>query len=286
MSKLFLGTVGDVEAFKRDELGKLKLAFVSKTLTKSSISISSTQENIRGGENAAPYFSFTHSPSVEIELTDIIWNRRYFEFALGVQFRNETTPVQFLTEEGEDFCTFDDELFYVQVQPNMKSADLYVNSAPDELFLIITTPLFEGDSCSASTGKKVGHITYEVPRFQLDQKLNLQFNMSSNMNITMSGEALSIPNSSNCEFGGDQLLRIREVIYDRDAMDEAISLIVDGEQKAGKPPVVYAVLRNKQYIVVQNSRLTFTPELTNGRMGRKYYKISFQDRLTTEIDLS
>jgi hypothetical protein len=168
----------------------------------------------------------------------------------------------------------------------MKSADLYVNSAPDELFLIITTSLFEGDSCSASTGKKVGHITYEVPRFQLDQKLDLQFKMSSNANITLSGEALSIPNSANCEFGGDQLLRIREVIYDRDVMDEAIDLVVDGEQKAGKPPVVYAILKSKQYIIVQNSRLTFTPELTNGRMGRKYYKIAFQDRLSTEIDLS
>lgn len=286
MSKLFLGTVGDVEAFKRDELGKLKLAFVSKTLTKSSINISSTQENIRGGENAAPYFSFTHSPSVEIELTDIIWNRRCFELALGVQFRNETDPVQFLTEGGEDFYTFDDESFCVQVQSNMKSADFYVNSAPDELFLIITTPLFEGDSCSAPTGKKVGHITYEVPRFQLDQKLDLQFKMSSNANITLSGEALSIPNSANCEFGGDQLLRIREVIYDRDVMDEAIDLVVDGEQKAGKPPVVYAILKSKQCIIVQNSRLTFTPELTNGRMGRKYYKIAFQDRLSTEIDLS
>lgn len=49
MSKFFLGSVGDVEAFKRDESGGLKLAFVSKTLTKTGLNISSTQDNIRGG---------------------------------------------------------------------------------------------------------------------------------------------------------------------------------------------------------------------------------------------
>ena len=286
MSKLFLGTVGNVEAFKRDELGNLKLVFVSKTLTKSSLSISSTQENIRGGENAAPYFSFNHSPSVEVELTDIVYNRRYIESILGIQFKNETGPVQFMTADGVEFHTVDDKQFYVQYGSNAKSADLYVNSTPDELFLIITAPLFEGDSCSASAGKKVGHITYEIPRFQLDQKLDLAFNMSSNANFTITGEALSMPNSATCEFGGDSLLRIVEVIYGRDVMDDAVALIVDGEVRVGKPPVVYAVLKNRQYVVVQNSRLTFSPELTNGRLGRKNYKISFKDKLSTEIDLS
>lgn len=60
---------------------------------------------------------------------------------------------------------------------------------PKEYFLLITVPLFAGDGCSASNGKKAGHVTYEIPRFRMTGSLNLSHAMSSNATLSISGLA-------------------------------------------------------------------------------------------------
>lgn len=89
MAKLFLGSVGTVEAFKRREDGSLELAFVSKTLTDSGINTTISKEDIRGGTGAPIQFSFYHDPSVEITLTDVVFKPEYLEAQLGTEFENE-----------------------------------------------------------------------------------------------------------------------------------------------------------------------------------------------------
>lgn len=86
MAKYFLGGVGTATAFKIDENGNKKVAFVSKTLTDSGLNISTTKDDIRGGEGAPIQFSFYHDPTVEINLTDIIWKPEYLEAQLGASF--------------------------------------------------------------------------------------------------------------------------------------------------------------------------------------------------------
>ena len=86
MAKYFLGGVGTATAFKIDENGNKKVAFVSKTLTDSGLNISTTKDDIRGGEGAPIQFSFYHDPTVEINLTDIVWKPEYLEAQLGANF--------------------------------------------------------------------------------------------------------------------------------------------------------------------------------------------------------
>lgn len=85
MAKLFLGSVGTVEAFEK--VGdKYELAFVSKTLTDSGINSSISREDIRGGSGAPVQFSFYHDPNVEITLTDVVFKKEYLEGQLGTTF--------------------------------------------------------------------------------------------------------------------------------------------------------------------------------------------------------
>lgn len=101
MAKYFIGSVGKAEAFKRDYDGNLQIAFTSNTLTDSGINISTTKDDIRGGQGASVQFSFVHDPSVEITLTDITWKPAYLEAQLGIEFNSvdrsayKTTNVTF-----------------------------------------------------------------------------------------------------------------------------------------------------------------------------------------------
>lgn len=107
MAKYFLGSVGRAEAFRRDENGELRLAFVSKTLTTSGLTISTTKDDIRAGEGAPIQFSFYHDASVEINLTDVVFKTEYITAQLGAEFKSEdaesykTAMVEFTTGEGE-----------------------------------------------------------------------------------------------------------------------------------------------------------------------------------------
>ena len=87
MAKYFLGGVGTATAFKIEKDGSKKVAFVSKTLTDSGLNISTTKDDIRGGEGAPIQFSFYHDSTVEINLTDIVWKPEYLEAQLGANFK-------------------------------------------------------------------------------------------------------------------------------------------------------------------------------------------------------
>lgn len=96
MAKYFLGSVGKAEAFKMTEHG-LELAFVSKTLTDSGLNISTTKDDIRGGQGAPIQFSFYHDASVEITLTDIQFKTEYVTAQLGAEF--DKHPQAYKTEK-------------------------------------------------------------------------------------------------------------------------------------------------------------------------------------------
>ena len=233
MAKYFLGSVGKAEAFKRDENGNLKLAFVSKTLTDSGLNITTTKDDIRAGEGAPVQFSFYHDSNVEITLTDVLWKPEYLEAQLGANFVDGsedyvTRTVDFsagtatFNEKinkmpipcGEeyvvwgapqgsdewDLVTYNGEssltlagvhtgktgtfcIRYLGAVTTAKVAEITSTIIPEELFLIITAPIFAGDACAASKGKAAGHITFEVPRFQLNGAQEFTMNMSQNQTM-------------------------------------------------------------------------------------------------------
>ena len=133
---------------------------------------------------------------------------------------------------------------YLGAVSNARQAEINSLIIPQELFLIITAPIFAGDACSASNGKAAGHITFEVPRFQLNGAQEFAMNMSQNQTMSLAGIALA-SESADCDAVGGKLLRIIEVIDNRDWRDNVVGILVDGEYSvAGEKPVLYAELKD------------------------------------------
>ena len=93
MAKYFLGSVGSAEAFRMVN-GKPQMAFVAKTLTDSSISVTITKDELRGGTGAPVVTNFFHDPAVAITLTDILFKEGYVEAQLGTNFTNNASAYQ------------------------------------------------------------------------------------------------------------------------------------------------------------------------------------------------
>lgn len=316
MAKLFLGSVGSVEAFERKEDGSYALAFVSKTLTDSGINTTISKEDIRGGTGAPIQFSFYHDPAVEITLTDVVFKKEYLEAQLGTEFTAEgshgyasknvtakeagkidladqpialnfgacggelelvwasemgkdewkTYSFHGVTmkegkfeiagdfEQGKTYC-----VRYCKQDPNALIAHVTSNIIPAEYMLIITAPVFAGDACAASNGKKAGTITYEIPRFRLNGGSEMAFNMSSNQTMSLAGSAYAT--DSSCEMG-EQVLYHIVLSIDNYAKDAYKELIVDEDCLAmGRTPVVYGLTTSGKVMKIDNENLIFDPAL-------------------------
>ena len=79
--KRFAGSVGTADIYYKNQL-----IASANTLTDSTITISTTQDEIRGGMYAPVQFTFTHDASIKVALTDIIWDRNYLMLQLGAEF--------------------------------------------------------------------------------------------------------------------------------------------------------------------------------------------------------
>ena len=161
-------------------------------------------------------------------------------------------------EIGKSYC-----VRYCKDDPNAIIARVTSNIIPSEFMLIITAPIFAGDACAASNGKKAGTITYEIPRFLLNGGSEMSFNISSNQTMSLYGSAYATDNT--CEMGEQNLYNI---IISRDnyAKDTYKELIVDEDcLKAGMVPVVYALTKGGKVTKLDNESLTFDPALTQGK---------------------
>ncbi len=164
-------------------------------------------------------------------------------------------------QENKAYC-----FRYVARDSDVKIAEITSEIIPEELFLIVTAPVFSGDACSASNGKKAGTITYEVPRFKLNGAQDFTMNMSSNQTMSLSGTALA--SESGCEITGSKLLRIIVKYNDLHWYDEAERLVSDESFEASTDePHIYAIYKNGTASLIDNEELTFTPALTGGKWG-------------------
>ena len=101
MAKYFLGSVGSAEAFRMVN-GQPKMAFVAKTLTDSSISVTITKDERRGGTGAPVVTNFFHDPAVAITLTDILFKEGYVEAQLGTNFTANASAYQSETIKAKE----------------------------------------------------------------------------------------------------------------------------------------------------------------------------------------
>ena len=304
MSKYFLGSVGSAEAFRNTTIGR-QLAFVCKTLTDSSINISTSKDDLRGGTGAPIVTNFYHDPNVEITLTDIFWKESYLEAQLGAMFHAGAEVSSYQSETvtlGNDgaitlkgtplplnvACDIDsdaivwyaksgsdewrtlttesasitipggakDDVYcvrYLATDDQARDAIITSNIIPEELYLIITTPIFFGDACSTSNGKLAGSLTFEIPRFKLNGAQNFSFNMSSNTTMELSGTALA--DFNGCDMINGKLVRIIETIEGRTLNDGLMGIIVDaatGYTKGTNAPL-YGIYENGSVAILSGA---------------------------------
>ena len=151
---------------------------------------------------------------------------------------------------------------FLSLDDRAKVAEITSTIIPEELFLIITAPIFAGDACSASRGRAAGSIQFEVPRFVLNGAQEFAMNMSSNQPMSLAGTALATE-SQECDANGGKLLRIIEVINDRKWYDDLKDLIVDEDSAVvGQEPIVYGWKKDNTLVRAVNSDLTFNPALS------------------------
>ena len=170
-------------------------------------------------------------------------------------------------ESGKTYC-----VRYCKNYPNALIARVTYSIIPAEYMLIITAPVFAGDACAASNGKKAGTITYEIPRFRLNGGSEMAFNMSSNQTISLAGSALASDNT--CEMGEQNLYNI-VLSIDNYAKTAYKELIVDEDSlKAGMVPVVYGLTKEGKVMKIDNKNLTFEPALNEGKFATGASKIT------------
>lgn len=144
---------------------------------------------------------------------------------------------------------------YCKDNPVAKVATVTSQIIPAEYMLIITAPIFAGDACAASNGKKAGTITYEIPRFRLNGGSEMAFNMSSNQTMSLAGSALAVDDT--CEMGEQSLYNI-VITLDGEAEHAYKELIVDEDcLKAGSTPIVFGLESNGCVTKLNNSILKF-----------------------------
>lgn len=160
-------------------------------------------------------------------------------------------------KEGVTYC-----VRYCTEDPNAIVASVTSNILPKEFMLIITAPVFAGDACSASNGKKAGTITYEIPRFRPNGGTDMAFNMSSNQTISLTGTVYAADTS--CDTDASNLYNI---IVSLDSGEYKITELIADEDslRNGSVPKIYGLYSGNKVDLLDNAtQLTFTPALNAG----------------------
>ena len=89
--------------------------------------------------------------------------------------------------------------------------------------------------------------------------------MSSNQTMSLSGIALA-SETADCDAIGGKLLRVIEVIENRDWKEDIEDIMSDEEfEKVGQTPRVYGIKKDGTVTKIENKDLTFSPALTGDK---------------------
>lgn len=197
-----------------------------------------------------------------------------------------TNPVVWYSEKGSnDWILVEDELsgkvisglkpeeeycfrYLAESVSGAQKADIYAGFVPEELHLIITTPLFAGDACSASGGTIAGEVQYDIPRFRLNGGQDFAAAMSSNQTTNLSGVALG--STSGCDVDGKGALLYTMIVKLNDSKlaDRYVSLeVLDETLKVGEAPIVYGIDKGNRATLLSNKLLNFEPALVDGKFN-------------------
>lgn len=97
MANYFLASVGNADAFRMVN-GKLQHVLSARTLTESTISVSSTMEDVRAGQGAKLFGRFNHDAGMTVSLTDAMFKLEYIALQVGSNI-NSTGASHMFTEK-------------------------------------------------------------------------------------------------------------------------------------------------------------------------------------------
>lgn len=131
MSKFYIGGVANVDAFTNNS-GKPEHLFSAKTLTDSSINISVSNEEIRGGEGAQLLGKFFHTTVFNLSLTDALFDLNYIgkqvgddpEMGAAVKMKTVTLSSEDISGTTATFTLSNGEVISPMSFGNMYSNDL------------------------------------------------------------------------------------------------------------------------------------------------------------------
>ena len=189
-------------------------------------------------------------------------------------------------EEGKTYCV----RYLAEGVDGAKTAEIYASFVPTELHLIITTPLYAGDACSASSGSVAGEVQFDIPRFRPNGGQDFAAAMSSNQTTNLSGVALGSSNGCDTE-GRGALLYTMTVIYAGESLAEQYDSleVLDETLKVGEVPAVFGIDSAMRATRIANSLLTFTPALSAGKFatsGSTTIAAKDGSGLTTTVDVA
>lgn len=165
-----------------------------------------------------------------------------------------------------------------------KMINITTKIMPEELFLVITTPIFMVDSESInslnseylpeysciSTGKIVGKVIYEVPRWSLDGDQSFNFSMSGTSGMQLTGTVLeSIENEEEPVF-----MRLREIIKPRAWYENLVDLVsTSSDIDSHIPPTIYGIYADGSYEEIIS---TVSTDQETGYVETKNIKLVFE----------
>lgn len=116
-------------------------------------------------------------------------------------------------------------------------------------------------------GSAAGSVQFEIPRFRLNGGQDFAAAMSSNQTVNMSGAAMA--NMGGCDAKGAYLYKII-INYENEKLGDRYRAleVLDECLFEGSVPVVYGIDGQNNAELINNTLLTFTPNLMpNGRFS-------------------
>ena len=201
------------------------------TLTESTFEFSITGEEIRGGQGNALYGKYFHDSSLNVTLTDAMFNLQYMAASLGVNLEmggltvaeeelvvgaggsmigwyrkptdadwtigtitGNTTMSIPGSAQNEHYC-----VKYFWQNPNAESITIPVQYVPATLHVVILNDLFSGDVADIGNATRYGRLVTDIPRLQMDGNQTLSLTSSGAATVSLTGSALAVTNANTCE---------------------------------------------------------------------------------------
>lgn len=291
--KEFIAGTGVAEYFSMDG----QKIFSAKTLMDSSINISASEEEVRGGQGHVLLGKYYHTTGFGLKLQDALFDLNYLSLKVGSDITiggdiltSEVvtvgsggaitvlgTPKNFLGGlygwYGDNKrCTFTGQkatlqgfntgdkvtVQYYANDDAVQELTVNANFIPSVGYLVLRASLFSGDPTDvANSTSKVGDVIVEVPSFQLGSSTDLSMTSSGASQTSLDGSALATMDAENPD---GYYAKIKLARKGGKWYDTLIGLAIDSSDdvNVGDVITVYGVFKNAKSKPISPDKLTFT----------------------------